>query len=128
MASVLQSDMPSAIGGPLADLNGRVIGITIGGSGSGLDIVGYAVPITTGLAVTTQIADGNSQRPEGWPARAATVTREQSRFTPSSSGGHTAYSLSCNTCFKIKAIGRRAPTFAAGKSNSYYKPQVRVLT
>jgi S1-C subfamily serine protease len=60
MASVLQSDMPSAIGGPLVDLNGRVIGITIGGSGSGLDIIGYAIPINTALAVATQIDDGNS--------------------------------------------------------------------
>jgi S1-C subfamily serine protease len=60
MASVLQSDMPSAIGGPLVDLNGRVIGITIGGSGSGLDITGYAIPINTALAVATQINDGNS--------------------------------------------------------------------
>jgi S1-C subfamily serine protease len=60
MASVLQSDMPSAIGGPLVDLNGRVIGITIGGSGSGLDIIGYAIPINTALAVAAQIDDGNS--------------------------------------------------------------------
>jgi S1-C subfamily serine protease len=60
MASVLQSDMPSAIGGPLVDLSGRVIGITIGGSGSGLDITGYAIPINTALAVATQINDGNS--------------------------------------------------------------------
>jgi S1-C subfamily serine protease len=60
MASVLQSDMPSAIGGPLVDLNGRVIGITIGGSGSGLHIIGYAIPINTALAVATQIDDGNS--------------------------------------------------------------------
>ena len=60
MASVLQSDMPSAIGGPLVDLSGRVIGITIGGSGSGLDIIGYAIPINTALAVATQINDGNS--------------------------------------------------------------------
>jgi S1-C subfamily serine protease len=60
MASVLQSDMPSAIGGPLVNLSGQVIGITIGGSGSGLDIVGYAIPINTALAIATQIDDGNS--------------------------------------------------------------------
>jgi len=60
MASVLQSDMPSAIGGPLVDLTGRVIGITIGGSGSGLDIIGYAIPINTALAVATRISDGDS--------------------------------------------------------------------
>jgi S1-C subfamily serine protease len=60
MASVLQSAQASAIGGPLVNLKGQVIGITIGGSGSGLDIVGYAIPINTALAVATQIADGNS--------------------------------------------------------------------
>jgi S1-C subfamily serine protease len=61
MASVLQSAMPSAIGGPLVNLNGQVIGITIGGSGSGLHIVGFAIPINTALAVATQIADRGSQ-------------------------------------------------------------------
>jgi putative serine protease PepD len=60
MASVLQSDMPSAIGGPLVNLNGQVIGITIGGSGSGLDIIGYAIPINTALAIATRIAAGGS--------------------------------------------------------------------
>jgi S1-C subfamily serine protease len=60
MESVLQSDLPSAIGGPLTDLNGRVIGITVGGWGSGLHIVGYAIPINTVLAVATRIADGHS--------------------------------------------------------------------
>jgi S1-C subfamily serine protease len=60
MASTLQSDTPSVLGGPLVDLNGKVIGITIGGSGSGLAITGYAIPINTALAVATQIADGNS--------------------------------------------------------------------
>jgi S1-C subfamily serine protease len=60
MASVLQSAVPSTMGGPLVDLNGQVIGIIIGGSGSGLHIVGYAIPINTALAVATQIDDGNS--------------------------------------------------------------------
>ena len=60
MASVLQSAVPSAIGGPLVNLNGQVIGIIVGGSGSGLHIVGYAIPINTALAVATQIDDGNS--------------------------------------------------------------------
>jgi hypothetical protein len=55
MASVLQSAVPSAIGGPLVNLNGQVIGITVGGSGSGLHIVGYAIPINTVLAVATRI-------------------------------------------------------------------------
>jgi S1-C subfamily serine protease len=60
MASVLQSAQTSAIGGPLVNLNGQVIGITVGGSGSGLQIIGYAIPINTALAVATRIADGNS--------------------------------------------------------------------
>jgi S1-C subfamily serine protease len=60
IASVLQSAQTSAIGGPLVNLNGQVIGITIGGSGSGLQIMGYAIPINTALAVATRIADGNS--------------------------------------------------------------------
>jgi S1-C subfamily serine protease len=60
MASTLQSDTLSVLGGPLVDLNGKVIGITIGGSGSGLNITGYAIPINTALAVAGQIADGSS--------------------------------------------------------------------
>jgi S1-C subfamily serine protease len=51
--------MDSAIGGPLVNLNGQVIGIIIGGSGSGLQIVGYAIPINTALAVAKKI-DGGS--------------------------------------------------------------------
>jgi S1-C subfamily serine protease len=60
MASVLQSAQTSAVGGPLVNLNGQVIGITVGGSGTGLSIMAYAIPINTALAVATQIADGNS--------------------------------------------------------------------
>jgi S1-C subfamily serine protease len=60
MASALQTAMTSAIGGPLVNLNGQVIGIIVGGYGSGLHVVGYAIPINTALAVATQIADGNS--------------------------------------------------------------------
>jgi S1-C subfamily serine protease len=59
LASVLQSAQTSAIGGPLVNLNGQVIGITIGGSGTGLNIMAYAIPINTALAVATRIADGN---------------------------------------------------------------------
>jgi putative serine protease PepD len=55
MASVLQSAQPSAIGGPLVDLNGKVIGIIVGGWGSGLHVVAYAIPINTVLAIATQI-------------------------------------------------------------------------
>jgi S1-C subfamily serine protease len=59
MASVLQSAQTSAIGGPLVNLNGQVIGIIVGGSGSGLQIIGYAIPINTALAVATRLAAGN---------------------------------------------------------------------
>jgi S1-C subfamily serine protease len=55
MASVLQSAAPAVFGGPLVNLNGQVIGIIVGGSGSGLDVVGYAIPINTALAVATQL-------------------------------------------------------------------------
>jgi S1-C subfamily serine protease len=60
MASVLQSAVPSAVGGPLVNLNGQVIGITVGGSGSGLHVVGYAIPINAVLAVATQIDHDHS--------------------------------------------------------------------
>ena len=60
MASTLQSDTLSVLGGPLVDLNGKVIGITIGGSGSRLNVTGYAIPINTALADARQIADGHS--------------------------------------------------------------------
>jgi S1-C subfamily serine protease len=60
MASVLQSAQPSAIGGPLVDLNGKVIGIIVGGYGSGLHILAYAIPINTVLAIATQIDRGHS--------------------------------------------------------------------
>ena len=60
MASALQSDTLSVLGGPLVDLNGRIIGITIGGSGSGANVTGYAIPINTALADARQIAAGRS--------------------------------------------------------------------
>ena len=55
MESVLQSSPASEIGGPLVDLNGRVVGITVAEAGSGLNIDGYAIPINTALAVAAQI-------------------------------------------------------------------------
>jgi len=60
MASVLQSAQTSAIGGPLVNLNGQVIGVIAGGSGSGLGVVGYAIPINTALEVATQIVNDHS--------------------------------------------------------------------
>jgi len=55
LESVLQSALPVELGGPLVDLNGRVIGLTVADAGSGLKPEGYAVPINTALAVATQI-------------------------------------------------------------------------
>jgi putative serine protease PepD len=60
MGSVLQSAQPPAIGSPLANPNGHVIGIIVGSSGSGLNTVGYAIPINGALSAATQIANGNS--------------------------------------------------------------------
>ena len=60
MASALPSAQPPAIGSPLANPNGHVIGIMVGSSGSGLNAVGYAIPINGALSVATQIADGDS--------------------------------------------------------------------
>jgi len=59
LASELASAQPPAIGGPLVNPNGHVIGIIVGSSGSGLNTIGYAIPINGALAVATQIADGN---------------------------------------------------------------------
>ena len=60
MASVLQSPPTTAIGGPLVNLNGQVIGITVGWAGSGLTITGYAMPINAALAIAARIdARGN---------------------------------------------------------------------
>ena len=60
MASALPSAQTPAIGGPLVNLNGHVIGIIVGSSGSGLNGVGYAIPINAALSVATHIDDGNS--------------------------------------------------------------------
>jgi S1-C subfamily serine protease len=55
MESVLQSAPSSELGGPLVDLDGRVVGITIAGAGGGLKIDGYAIPINTALADAARI-------------------------------------------------------------------------
>ena len=60
LASALSSAQPPAIGGPLANPNGHVIGIIVGSSGSGLDTIGYAIPINSALSAAAQIANGSS--------------------------------------------------------------------
>jgi S1-C subfamily serine protease len=55
MKSRLQSVSVSEIGGPLVDLTGQVIGITVAGGGTGLKINSYAMPINQALAIARQI-------------------------------------------------------------------------
>jgi hypothetical protein len=60
MESVLQSPATTEIGGPLVNLNGQVIGITVAGAGSGLDLFGYAIPINRALAIAARMATGRA--------------------------------------------------------------------
>jgi S1-C subfamily serine protease len=55
MKSVLQSGPAAELGGPLVDLNGRVVGITVAEARSGLNTDGYAIPINTALATAARI-------------------------------------------------------------------------
>ena len=55
LESVLQSVPTTGIGGPLVDLDGQVIGITVAASDSGSHIDGYAMPINTALADAAKI-------------------------------------------------------------------------
>ena len=55
MQSRLQSASPGEIGGPLVNLSGQVIGITVAGDGTGLKVNGYAMPINQALAITRQM-------------------------------------------------------------------------
>jgi len=55
MQSRLQSVSAGEIGGPLVNLTGQVIGITVAGGGAGLKINGYAMPINQALAIARQI-------------------------------------------------------------------------
>jgi S1-C subfamily serine protease len=55
MQSRLQSVSADDVGGPLVNLNGQVIGITVAGDGTGLKVSGYAMPINQALAIARQI-------------------------------------------------------------------------
>jgi S1-C subfamily serine protease len=48
------------IGGPLVNLSGQAIGISVAGTGSGLHHTGFAVPIDTALAVAKRIQAAHS--------------------------------------------------------------------
>ena len=55
LQSRLQTASAGLAGGPLVNLNGQVIGVTVAGAGTGLAISGYAMPINQALAVARQI-------------------------------------------------------------------------
>jgi S1-C subfamily serine protease len=55
LQSRLQTAFADVVGGPLVNLNGQVIGITVVGAGTGLAISGYAMPINQALAAARQI-------------------------------------------------------------------------
>jgi S1-C subfamily serine protease len=108
LASALQSDTPSVLGGPLVDLNGKVIGITIGGSGSGLDVTGYAIPINTALAVAARIADGKNLGVHPGrgavvrPARLQPARRHHTRQADQHDRGHKLAALAGH-CAQLRA-------------------------
>lgn len=60
MASALPTAQPPAVGGPLVNPNGHVIGIIAGSSVSGSSTICYTIPINSALSAATQIADGDS--------------------------------------------------------------------
>jgi S1-C subfamily serine protease len=55
MESQVQSASPSQIGGPLVDLTGQVVGITVAEAGSGLNVDDYAMPVNTALVIASRI-------------------------------------------------------------------------
>jgi len=55
LQSRLQTASADVVGGPLVNLNGQVIGITVAGAGTGLAISGYAMPINQALAIARQM-------------------------------------------------------------------------
>jgi S1-C subfamily serine protease len=60
MASALPAEQPPAVGGPLVNPNGHVIGIIAGSTVSGPATVCYAIPVNAALSVATRMADGSS--------------------------------------------------------------------
>ncbi len=55
MQSRLQSVSAGEIGGPLVDLVGQVIGITVADGGTGTKLSGYAMPINQALTIARQL-------------------------------------------------------------------------
>jgi S1-C subfamily serine protease len=60
LESSLQSVPGEQTGGPLVNLSGQAIGITVAGAGSGLHCTGFAVPINEALAVAKSIQASHS--------------------------------------------------------------------
>ena len=60
LESSLQSLPGEETGGPLVNLSGQAIGITVAGAGSGLHCTGFAVPINEALAVAKSIQASHS--------------------------------------------------------------------
>jgi S1-C subfamily serine protease len=60
LESSLQSLPSEETGGPLVNLSGQAIGITVTGAGSGLPYTGFAVPINEALAVAKSIQASHS--------------------------------------------------------------------
>jgi S1-C subfamily serine protease len=54
-AATLQVPPGNAIGGPLVNLSGQVVGIDLAGAGTGLHSVGFAVPINAALSIARHI-------------------------------------------------------------------------
>jgi S1-C subfamily serine protease len=61
LESSLQALPGEEVGGPLVNLSGQAIGITVAGTGSGLHYTGFAVPIDEALAVAKRIQARNSR-------------------------------------------------------------------
>jgi S1-C subfamily serine protease len=55
LESSLQVLPEQETGGPVVSLSGQVVGITVGGAGSGLHAKGFAVPINRALTVARQL-------------------------------------------------------------------------
>ena len=47
-------------GGPLVNLSGQVVGIDVGGAGSGLHAKGFAIPVNRALAVARELHAGGA--------------------------------------------------------------------
>jgi S1-C subfamily serine protease len=61
LVSTARVEAGEETGGPLVNLSGQAIGISVAGTGSGLHHTGFAVPIDTALAVARRIQAAHSR-------------------------------------------------------------------